>query len=147
MDEAKRRIQHCIDNKATELNLSNLKLSELPKIPSHVTKLYCSYNQLKGLPELPSTLTLLYCFDNPFLYIPSKITIRFPDLKPTPNYSSKMQLIKAIYKSHKRKQRLLFCQKLQDQIDEYRYRPGNAGYHELTEQNKGKFLDLSTHKR
>jgi hypothetical protein len=53
-----------------------------------------------------------------------------------------MQLIKAIYKSHKRKQKILFCQKLQIQIDEHRYRPGNAGYRELREKNVGNFLDL-----
>ena len=53
-----------------------------------------------------------------------------------------MQLIKAIYKSHKRRQKILFCQKLQDGIDEYLYRPGNAGYRDLKERNKGKFFDL-----
>jgi hypothetical protein len=50
--------------------------------------------------------------------------------------------LKLINKSVKRYKKLLFCEKIQDQSNEFRFRPTGAGYKELRVINKGKFVDL-----
>jgi hypothetical protein len=53
-----------------------------------------------------------------------------------------LQTLKDIYRSHQRRKTLIYCNQLQDQLDEYMYRPGKTGYMELTRANKNKFCDL-----
>ena len=85
MDEAKKRIQECIDSKSTKLDLSDLGLTVLPSLPESLQKLYCSYNQLTELPHsvlevrngvtyflpLPDSLQSLHCSSNQLSVIPS----------------------------------------------------------------------------
>ncbi len=49
-----------------ELDLSNLKLKSLPKIPEGITVLKCNNNKLTkiGGDDLPESLLELYCSDN-----------------------------------------------------------------------------------
>ena len=47
----------------TELDISCLGLTTLPKLPQSLTKLYCGYNQLTSL-DLPQSLTYLQCSHN-----------------------------------------------------------------------------------
>ncbi len=48
---AEYKINECIKNKSKELNLSNLNLRCLPKIPLFVTILRCNNKNLTELPE------------------------------------------------------------------------------------------------
>lgn len=50
--------------------------------------------------------------------------------------------LRKIYKSSKRLRRLMFCERLHDVIDEFRYRPSGAGCREVRGRNKGRFIDL-----
>ena len=45
----------------TELDISGLGLTTLPKLPQSLTKLICSSNQLTSLDNLPQSLTILNC--------------------------------------------------------------------------------------
>ena len=65
MEFALQRITNCINNKSTELILSNLNLDYLPNnLPSSLQTLYCSHNQIKELNNLPSSLQTLDCSNN-----------------------------------------------------------------------------------
>jgi len=61
MEEALQRIKEL---KGDRLDLSYLKLNELPSIPEGVTQLDCSYNYIKKVKNLPSTLQFLNCSYN-----------------------------------------------------------------------------------
>ena len=62
MDEAKKRIQKCLDNKQTELDLDGLRLTELPDLSDSLTRLYCENNQLTYIPiKLKSNKTYIEC--------------------------------------------------------------------------------------
>lgn len=50
--------------------------------------------------------------------------------------------LRRIYQACKRYQKLLICEKIQQQCDEFRFRPTGSGYAELKKQNKGKWEDL-----
>jgi hypothetical protein len=56
--------------KLYQLNLSNNKLTFLPKLPKYLITLYCEGNQLTSLPELPDTLYELRCFNNQLTSLP-----------------------------------------------------------------------------
>ena len=50
--EANKRIQDCINNNKTQLNLSLLGLIKLPEnLPNGLQELNCCYNQIIKLPE------------------------------------------------------------------------------------------------
>jgi hypothetical protein len=117
----------------------NNQLTKIPIYPS-LTILNCEGNKLVSLCELPDTLHTLYCKDNPYLYISEDIAKRFDRIE-TPNYSQIFQFFKQIHSSQKRKNKLLFCEDLQSQIDEFRYRPTGAGCIEIKQRNKGKWID------
>jgi len=57
------------DNSNT-LDLSNLKLKWLPRLPNNLQKLYCEHNQLTSLPDLPNTLQVLWCSNNKLTSLP-----------------------------------------------------------------------------
>jgi hypothetical protein len=124
------------------LSCGDNKLTRLPTLPDKLERLFCNDNLLVSLPVLPPSVRYLDCDRNPYLYISEKLTQRFRNLHETHNYPLIMQNLKLIYQVKKRMKRLLFSSQLQDHIDEYRYRPGNAGYLELTNMNKNKFIDL-----
>jgi Leucine-rich repeat (LRR) protein len=69
--EAQRRIDEWIQlkNPLEILNLSELGLTELPKIPSDCQKLWCFRNKLTVLPELPNCRQL-YCGRNQLTILP-----------------------------------------------------------------------------
>ena len=67
MEIAVQRIQQCVNG---ILDLSNLKLTELPSLPEGITLLKCSFNQLTFLPPLPSTLKTLICSSNRLTSLP-----------------------------------------------------------------------------
>jgi hypothetical protein len=66
MDIARQRInQWRLDNLETEtLDLSNLGLNELPKLPSELKRLNCSGNNLTIIKELPESLEYINCNKN-----------------------------------------------------------------------------------
>lgn len=123
-------------------------LTKLPKqLPPRLELLDCRMNKLIEFPEeLPSTLGVLMSRDNPYLYVPKEITYRFLHqtnvIDTTPNYSQIFNCLKQIYLSQGRGKKLLFCEKIHDHIDEFRFRPSGGGYRELRDKNKGMFADL-----
>ena len=56
MDEARKRIQKCIETKGTKLDLSYLGLTVLPSLPISLRYLYCENTKLSVLPSLPNSL-------------------------------------------------------------------------------------------
>ena len=56
MEEAQRRIDEWVrvNDTTKSLDLSNLGLTELPPLPTHLTVLYCYSNKLTELPSLPT---------------------------------------------------------------------------------------------
>ena len=181
MKLALKRINKCIETKSITLDLSYLKLSNLPEIPPFVQTLRCSKNQLKELPALPASLQRLYCSNNQlkelpaalptllqtlncsnnqltelpaslptslhklncsnnqYLYISQEHTTRL-NIQQTPNYNEIIKPIQRIWKAKKRLTRLKFLSKLQQHIDEFRFRPGNSGYHQVADRNKNLFI-------
>lgn len=126
-------------------------LTTLPELPETLKALGTSSNKLTSLPKIPNSLLHFYCRDNAYLYIPLEIASRFRfqdngidyySILNIPNYPLLMNGLKKIHSSQKRLVKILFCNKLQDQIDEFRYRPSGAGYLELLCMNKNKFADL-----
>jgi Leucine-rich repeat (LRR) protein len=75
MEEAIKRINQCIKEKGTVLNLSNLGLKELPNnLPNSLQELYCFNNKLKELPNnLPNSLQALYCSNNELKELPNNL--------------------------------------------------------------------------
>jgi Leucine-rich repeat (LRR) protein len=73
MAEAQRRIDKWItdSNVNKSLNLSNLNLTSLPRLPGNLKELYCDNNKLTSLPRLPDSLTYLYCSDNELTSLPT----------------------------------------------------------------------------
>lgn len=124
------------------LECSDNHIIKLPVFPPAIEAVFCGNNKLTSLPSLPNTINFLFCEDNPYLYVSDKMQRRFPYLEETPNYPFLMNNLKKICHSQKRRYNLQFCSDLQDQIDEFRYRPNNAGYDELTRLNKNRFADL-----
>ena len=70
MEEAKKRIKECLDNKQTIFDLSYLGLTELLDLPDSLTRLDCNNNQLTELPDLPDSLTHLDCENNQLTELP-----------------------------------------------------------------------------
>jgi hypothetical protein len=73
MEIAHQRIQRWIDRKRTNswLDLSNLRLRELPELPPNVRRLNISQNKLTNLSGLPRGLRKLYCnMNNKLLQFP-----------------------------------------------------------------------------
>jgi Leucine-rich repeat (LRR) protein len=65
MEEAQRRIQLCIQNGETMIDISKLDLEELPNnLPNNITRLYCYNNLITKLENLPNNITNLYCSNN-----------------------------------------------------------------------------------
>ncbi len=54
---------------------------------------------------------------------------------------NKIKKLWNIYRAKKRLKRLTFCRTLQFHIDEYLLKPGNLGYLEVKERNKGSYID------
>jgi Leucine-rich repeat (LRR) protein len=119
-----------------ELYCSNNQLKELPAtLPASLQELYCSYNQLKELPAtLPTSLQELECFYNKYMHISHCNAIRF-HLKKTSNYNEKAIMIQRIWRARRQLNKLKFLKSLEQHIDEFRYRPGNAGYKGLATKN------------
>jgi Leucine-rich repeat (LRR) protein len=66
MQQAKLRIQQWIEKSDIniKLDLENLELTELPKLPDNLKYLTCSNNKLSSLPKLPTNLEFLNCSSN-----------------------------------------------------------------------------------
>lgn len=56
--------------KLNYFDLSDNKLTSLPRLPKYLTSLYCYNNKLTSLPELPDTLYELYCSNNQLTSLP-----------------------------------------------------------------------------
>ena len=54
-----------------ELDLTGLKLEELPKLPNNLKKLYCHNNKLTSLPTLPNSLRVLEFYKNQLTSLPT----------------------------------------------------------------------------
>jgi hypothetical protein len=67
MEIALQRIEECVDG---ILDLSHLKLTELPPLPKGLIKLYCDRNYLTFLPPLPDGLIELRCDSNRLTSLP-----------------------------------------------------------------------------
>jgi len=52
----------------THIDYSNKHLTELPKLPNTLEKLYCNDNQLTELPKSPKSLNVLICKGNDLPY-------------------------------------------------------------------------------
>jgi hypothetical protein len=102
------------------------------KLPTSLTSLWCNANpKLLKLPDdIPEHLEQLGCSGHTYLNVPEKYAIRF-GMKQTPNYETYARPIQLIYKAKYRKKRLRFLKQLQEHIDEFRFRPNNAGYQEV----------------
>ena len=72
MEEAQQRIQEC---DGIKLDLSNLKLTELPKtLPRSLQRLLCNGNKLTELPDtLPESLQELWCGRNDLTRLPDTL--------------------------------------------------------------------------
>jgi len=78
MEQAKERVRVWTSG---SLNLSHLRLTELPDLPAGVTELWCSYNCLTMLPEtLPAGLTQLVCSNNQLLSLPDTLPAGLTEL-------------------------------------------------------------------
>lgn len=145
-------------------------IKTLPELPKGLSTLSCGLNKLTVLPLIPPTLANLFCYGNNLIKFPKnlpmflQISYRGPlgpkhkrnnnylsisaeeasrhRLRVTPNYQQITNLLKLIYFSLYRVQDLKFCERLNDHSDEFRFRPGNAGYVEVSKANKNKFVDL-----
>ena len=75
MEIALERIQKCIQNNKTMLDLSGLRLVKLPdNLPASLQTLYCSSNQLTLLPDnLPASLQTFGCSDNQLTSLPDNL--------------------------------------------------------------------------
>ena len=75
MEIALKRIQQCIQDNNTSLDLSGLKLVKLPdNLPASLQKLSCSNNQLTSLPDnLPASLRHLHCSSNQLTSLPNNL--------------------------------------------------------------------------
>jgi Leucine-rich repeat (LRR) protein len=124
------------------LNINGTGISKLPVLPNSLCKLAMSFTRITQLPEkLPPNLKRISVFELDYLYISKDVADRCK-LNETPNYTKIFLVLIKINKSKRRFNKLLFCDKLQDQINEYRYRPYKDGYLELTNSNKNKWEDL-----
>ena len=56
-----------------KLDLSNLKLKKLPKLPKHLKDFDCSNNRLKELPKLPKYLKYFDCSNNKLITLPKHL--------------------------------------------------------------------------
>lgn len=99
-------------------------------------------NKLTRLPVMPSSMQMLDCDDNDYLYIPRDVVKRFNLKETPPDYHHAMQSLKTIYSSQKRRKKLVMCSKLEDQYDEFQYRPLAGGYVDLINKYKRRFADL-----
>lgn len=81
------------------LNLYNLEIHSLPKLPSGLIKLDCSSTQITCLPELPPELQTLDCSDTPLTTLhdlPSELTALFcfkTKLTSLPTLPSTLQIL------------------------------------------------------
>ena len=64
MEQANQRVHNAILNGDSILDLSNLELKSLPKIPDNIETLILNNNKLSELPLLPEKLTDLYVDNN-----------------------------------------------------------------------------------
>ncbi len=73
MDNAIQKIQNWIQRGNVDdiLDLSFLRLTSLPDLPSSLKILYCYNNQLTSLPDLPSSLKILICDNNKITNLPN----------------------------------------------------------------------------
>ena len=75
-----KKVQKIIDKWVTDgdvdkfLDLNNLDLTSLPKLPNNLKQLNCCYNKLTKLPTLPDSLKVLFCDHNELTILP-----RLPD--------------------------------------------------------------------
>jgi Leucine-rich repeat (LRR) protein len=163
MEEAIRRVNQCIKEKVTTLNLSYLGLEKLPNdLPNSLEILWCHNNELKELPnnlpnslqilqcghnklkELPNNLSNslqeLYCSNNPYLYITKEQAIKY-NLKETPNYHKIARNLQHKIRLKQRIKRLKFCKQLREHAEVFLLKPGNYFYQQLASKNKGKFME------
>lgn len=69
--EAIRRLRKCVNEASPTVDLSNLNLTTLPMLPTHLTILDLSKNKLSELPTLPAGLKVLNLFNNKLLSLPT----------------------------------------------------------------------------
>lgn len=119
------------------------KLTSLPILPDSLLHLDCADNNLVSLPYIPNGILFedVGFFQNKYLHVPKDIANRIHK-KQTPNYPFITQQLKNIFNAVERRLVLTYCDMLHQKIDEFRYRPGNAGYLELKKLNIKKFFDL-----
>ena len=129
MDRVIQRIQQCIDNKNTSLNISWFKLINVPNIlPNSLTELWCSNNQLTSLPNiLSNSLTELRCSNNKYLHITQQQATTY-GFHVTPNYWLLVSKIQLFWKLKRKTTRLQLTRKIDEHSQEFIYRPGNFGY-------------------
>jgi hypothetical protein len=72
MAQAQRRIDKWVTDGDVDnfLDLNNLDLTSLPKLPDNLKKLNCSHNKLARLPTLTDNLNLLFCDNNKLTTLP-----------------------------------------------------------------------------
>lgn len=148
------KVLDCYSNQITQLaelpsELQHLacffnKLSKIPRLPETLKSFSCAWNNLTTLPNLPNSLQTFSCHCNPYLHVSKNIAYMFQnqDVISIPNYPRRVKYLKKIYQSRMRVEKLRFCSQLQDNIDEFRYRPNGSGWKEVKERNKGRFADL-----
>lgn len=153
-------IPDIMSNSLQELGCSFTQIKRLPDLPNirelvfsfnnivtfsdlspSITHIDGSYNRLIELPPISSSLRVCKLAGNDFLSIPTEYSVRL-SLSATPDYHLIVLPFKNIYQARKRIKRLIYCEILQTQIDEYRYRPKNGGYLELALKYKNQFNDL-----
>ena len=85
----------------------------------------------ENLPDgLPNSLQELYCFNNPYLNISNKISNKF-GIKQTPDYNKYATIIQTKWKLKTKIKKLKFIKKLNNHINEFRYKPYGYGYLKL----------------
>ena len=89
MEEALERIQewYIMGDDKTQLDLSNLGLTELPDLPSRLRSLNCSDNYLTSLLDTPLPISLVYldCINNRLTSLPATLPSRLRTLDCSDN--------------------------------------------------------------
>jgi len=86
-----------------KLYCSDNYLKQLPdNLPSLIEELSFSYNQIVEFPLNMPHLRELFCHGNRYLYVPKRISRRYPlRADKTPNYNQKVRIIQRVWKAKK----------------------------------------------
>jgi hypothetical protein len=132
-----------LPNSLQFLGITSCGFIKINKLPPNLTTLDIGMSRyLIKLPDVLPPNVLIRSYDNPFLYVPVEMRCYFTSYEAVIDHAPIMNTLKKIISAKKRFRKLKLSGQIIDQAEEMLYRPGQAGYMELIEKNKGKFIDL-----